>query len=579
MRKLMVLMMAFAVVVSYSVLPMNQAFAASKRPAKVKNLKVAALNDSETSIQLKWKKVKKAKKYQVYRATKKKGKFKKVATVKTNSYVNKGLKDGKKYYYKVRAVNGKKKGKFSAKKSAKAKYVAPAPAPVVSERTVFVDASYVKNVLDHKSEHPNLVIAEVSWGPDAPKNMIPGSIHVNTDDLESNGQDYNYEYWDLRGFNDTVKYKTLMDALATKYGITKDTELICYGWSETDSAVTRLAMASLMLGVKDVKVLDGGATKYWPDEYGVAAASNPVPAASFGLDAPAHSDWIISTEEMLQKTNNPNFKLVSIRSYDEFIGKNSGYAYIDKAGEPAGAIWGHDTDDGSYFIDGKTVGIDKLNEYLAPYGASTENELAFYCGTGWRATIPFLICYEAGIDNMKLWDDGWYVYSGACADGWNWVPEKSGQKDTDGKPMYVYDGPSASSFNDYPVQIGDPAKGNVEFKTVGELEPVYNPLRGDLKAKAETVELAPGASSEYGFTFGNAAKDGVIANSLTYTSSNPNVATVDGNGIVTVAAGASEGSEAIITATGKATFGSTPTKEGTHKTASYKVVVKASTQN
>ena len=129
MRKLMVLMMALAVVVSYSVLPMNQTFAASaKKPAKVKSLKVKALNDSETSIQLKWKKAKKAKKYQVYRATKKKGKYKKVATVKKTTYVNKGLKDGKKYFYKVRAVNGKKKGKFSAVKSATARYVAPAAA-------------------------------------------------------------------------------------------------------------------------------------------------------------------------------------------------------------------------------------------------------------------------------------------------------------------------------------------------------------------------------------------------------------------------------------------------------------------
>ena len=27
---------------------------------------------------------------------------------------------------------------------------------------------------------------------------------------------------------------------------------------------------------------------------------------------------------------------------------------------------------------------------------------SFYCGTGWRATIPFLICYENGMTNMTL---------------------------------------------------------------------------------------------------------------------------------------------------------------------------------
>ncbi|MBQ9179346.1 MAG: hypothetical protein IJ132_00930 [Firmicutes bacterium] len=52
---------------------------------------------------LKWKKVVGAKSYQVYRATKKNGKFKKVATVKKLSYTNKKLKSKKNYYYKVRA--------------------------------------------------------------------------------------------------------------------------------------------------------------------------------------------------------------------------------------------------------------------------------------------------------------------------------------------------------------------------------------------------------------------------------------------------------------------------------------------
>ena len=35
-----------------------------------------------------------------------------------------------------------------------------------------------------------------------------------------------------------------------------------------------------------------------------------------------------------------NFKLVSIRSEAEWLGETSGYSYIDRAGEPEGAIWG-----------------------------------------------------------------------------------------------------------------------------------------------------------------------------------------------------------------------------------------------
>ena len=69
---------------------------------------------------LKWKKVIGAKKYEVYKGTKKKGKFKKIATVKKTTYTDKKIKKSNKnknYFYKVRAIakaDGKTvKGKFS----------------------------------------------------------------------------------------------------------------------------------------------------------------------------------------------------------------------------------------------------------------------------------------------------------------------------------------------------------------------------------------------------------------------------------------------------------------------------------
>ncbi|NBI63268.1 hypothetical protein D3Z38_09465 [Clostridiales bacterium] len=63
-------------------------------------------------VTVKWNKVAGATRYVVYRATTKNGKYKKIATLKSNrrSYVNKKLKSKKAYYYKMRVyrtVNGK----------------------------------------------------------------------------------------------------------------------------------------------------------------------------------------------------------------------------------------------------------------------------------------------------------------------------------------------------------------------------------------------------------------------------------------------------------------------------------------
>lgn len=79
----------------------------------VKKAKVrVSLTPAETSMTVKWNKVKKADGYEVYRSTSKNGKYKKITTIRkagTVKFVNKKLKEGTAYYYKVRAFEKTKK--------------------------------------------------------------------------------------------------------------------------------------------------------------------------------------------------------------------------------------------------------------------------------------------------------------------------------------------------------------------------------------------------------------------------------------------------------------------------------------
>ena len=79
-------------------------------PETVRKVKIKAVKKKAT---LTITKAKGAKKYEIYRSTKKKKGFKKVATVAKTKYVNKKLKSKKTYYYKVKAINGKYKAAFS----------------------------------------------------------------------------------------------------------------------------------------------------------------------------------------------------------------------------------------------------------------------------------------------------------------------------------------------------------------------------------------------------------------------------------------------------------------------------------
>lgn len=274
----------------------------------------------------------------------------------------------------------------------------------VKTETVYVGPEYVKELMDSGKD---VVVLEAAWGKveqdEAYKKAhIPGAFHVNTDDIEED------ETWNFRTPEEIGK-------LLKSYGITKDTKVVCYGNSPENAADDRLATVLLWAGVEDVKNLSGGIDAWTKAGYETETKVNQPVATDkdFGVKIPAHPEYILSIDEVKEKQkDDPKFKLVSIRSKDEFLGKTSGYSYIDRAGEPLGAVWGHDTDDGSYNNpDGSIVSLDKLESYLGESGVSLEkNDVAFYCGTGWRASVPFLIAHENGYKNAYLYDGGWYVW-------------------------------------------------------------------------------------------------------------------------------------------------------------------------
>ena len=69
----------------------------------LKKVSLRVKNKKKSTASLSWKKADGAKKYQIYRATGKKGKYSKIATTKKLTYKNTSLSKKKTYYYKVRA--------------------------------------------------------------------------------------------------------------------------------------------------------------------------------------------------------------------------------------------------------------------------------------------------------------------------------------------------------------------------------------------------------------------------------------------------------------------------------------------
>lgn len=300
----------------------------------------------------------------------------------------------------------------------------------VDVKKVFVSPEWVKSVIDGKEkEVETYAVLEVSQGKlkdtsDYSKGHIPGALYANLD---------NFEEKIYRNFVSPEQ----MEKSLLNLGITKDTLVILYSDDIVEAA--RLATGYIWAGVENVKVLNGGRDAWTSAGFDLETKENtPVAATEFGTQVPAKAEVISSIEDVKENIEKENFRLVSIRSQEEFLGETSGYTYIAKAGEPKGAVWGKGSLDMKEYIneDGRVINMEELMELWKDLDFNLDNDLSFYCGTGWRASLPFLIMYENGYTNMNIYDGGWY----------RWQMDDS-----------------------LPVQVGDPATEEVEYTTVGEL--------------------------------------------------------------------------------------------------------------
>ena len=310
----------------------------------------------------------------------------------------------------------------------------------VEQKTVYVTPEWLNSAMNgNQKGYEDVLVAEVGYGDvkdcvSYNEGHVPGAIYVDNCEVE-----------DATGSEEGA-YNLLAAEEVEKFllghGITKDTKIVLYG--ADPAGVGRQAFAYLWAGVEDVKVLNGGIEAWKSAGYDVEKDVNKGEAATdFGVKTPAHPEYVTSIEDAKDRLeNDDNFKLVSIRSEEEWLGKTSGYNYMDKAGEPEGAVWGKGAEtafDVAMFLneDGTVKDLEGFKEVWKDCDFTLDNHLAFYCGTGWRATVPFLELYENGYTDISVYDGGWY----------EWL-----------------------MHDDYPAQVGDPASADCKHVTVAELE-------------------------------------------------------------------------------------------------------------
>jgi thiosulfate/3-mercaptopyruvate sulfurtransferase len=287
-----------------------------------------------------------------------------------------------------------------------------------------VDIEWLRDVLDggrpESAPAGRFILFHVNFGvpEEYAEAHIPGALYLDTNRLEDPAD------WNRRS-------PEAIEAALLALGIARDTTVVVYGRdTEGDAnekwpgrragqiAATRALMILRYAGVDDVRLLDGG-YDWW------VRAGNPVetldreptPIAAFGATIPLRPEVIVDIEEAKQIIADADgAALVSVRTWREHIGNVSGYNYIGPAGRIKGDVWGNCGTDAYHMqhyrnIDNTMRAYPEIAANWEEAGITPDKWVAFYCGTGWRASETWFYAYLQGWERIAVYDGGWFEWS------------------------------------------------------------------------------------------------------------------------------------------------------------------------
>jgi molybdopterin synthase sulfurtransferase len=247
---------------------------------------------------------------------------------------------------------------------------------------------------------------------------IPGALYLDTNWLEDPAD------WNRRS-------PEVVEAALRSLGITNDTTVVVYGRdTEGDAkekwpgrragqiAATRALMILRYAGVDDVRLLDGG-YDWWVQGGNPLETVDrvPTPVAAFGVTVPLRPEVIVDIGEAKEIIADPvGAALVSVRTWREHIGDVSGYNYIGPAGRIKGDVWGNCGTDAYHMqhyrnIDNTMRAYPEIAANWDEAGITPDKWVAFYCGTGWRASETWFYAYLQGWQRIAVYDGGWFEWS------------------------------------------------------------------------------------------------------------------------------------------------------------------------
>ncbi|WP_156286395.1 rhodanese-like domain-containing protein [Oceanivirga salmonicida] len=291
---------------------------------------------------------------------------------------------------------------------------------------MYVSPRWVQALLDDKNPEKyngkTFKIIEVSLPNEVNEyssGHIKTALNVSSDDINDNPGELNLDlysnidssiadkFWQIP---DNNKIKEVLENL----GIDKDTLVILYGTEKATIACFRAAFIMEYVGVKNIKVINGGKKLWKLENRKLETKINISSKSNFGTIENKNS-ILITYDEELKLINDENSVIASVRSIPEYMGKTTGYSYIDKLGDIKNSRFAHSGSNPYAMEDYRNIDNTLFNYEICKdrwekWGITKNKKISFHCGTGWRASEAYYLAKALGYENIGVYAGGWYEW-------------------------------------------------------------------------------------------------------------------------------------------------------------------------
>jgi len=269
-----------------------------------------------------------------------------------------------------------------------------------SEKSPLVTTEWLSKNL----ENPKVRIVEVSVEPGVyEQGHIPGAANVkwHTDLVDNPRRD--------------IVSKEQFEALASKLGLTPETEVLLYGDNNNWFAAWG-AWIFKLYGHDNVKLVDGGRKKWELEKRPFDTTAPSITATKYTVKEVNGNLRARLPEVVAIAEGKEGATLVDIRSPDEYSGKIIAPPGIQelaiRAGHVPGAInvpWKTSVND----ADGTFKSVEELKKIYGEKGVDGSKPVIVYCRIGERSAHSWFVLSELLGYDAKQYDGSWTEYGNA----------------------------------------------------------------------------------------------------------------------------------------------------------------------